>query len=721
MKTFKIFIFLLLFYNVLFCESTRPKIGLVLSGGGARGFAHIGVLKVLEKHRIPVDCIAGTSMGAIIGGLYAAGVSPEEMEKEMNSIKWKEIFSNRPSVRNTPPVEKQNFQMYPVELGLGLEEGRVSLPKGFLEGEKIELVLDILLSHLDSNIDFDQLPIRFRAIATDIETGEMKSFSSGNLSKVLRASMSIPGVFLPVEIDGRLYVDGGIVKNLPVDIVKKMGVDVVIAVNTGSPLMKKEQLNSFVDVSFQVLALFGKMNDSQQLSLLDSKDILIVPDLEKINLTNFENVSRIIEAGIQTAEREVKRLSLYSVSEQEYSEYKNNLLAFRNQKQEITSIVIRNDSSIFDTVISHRTKIKPNEKLNKELLKDTFDRIYGLGVFESVDFSIEKGKDGKIFVIETKKKSWGTDSLSFGFGIFDDFHVKTDYTARLAYLKREINGPGGIWKNEVSIGKYRSFSSSLYQPLSYSGNFFIVPSIGIKSATFNTFDSGRRTGEYDKTVKEVGLKVGFQAERYLSFTAEISAGNIDVSPLIGPNSLQKYKGVKSDIVLGIVFDSLDMDVFPSDGMYLGSVWQHAWNVFGGDNSYDKIQSRLLIPFSRRRHSFVFNLESGTNLATQIPFYDKFSLGGFFNLSGVPYDYYRCDSFTKVAGVYKYKFHMQPPLYFGFSIEGAEMKDIIGYSKKDDFRIAQSIFFVAETIFGPFYLGYGKSGDKSSFYLFLGNP
>ncbi len=712
---------------VFFCvcaswgDYARPKIGLVLSGGGARGFAHIGVLKVLEKYRIPVDCIAGTSMGAVIGGLYAAGVSPEEMEKEMLSLDWKELFSNRPSMRITSPIDKQTFQKYPIEVGLGLEQGQLSLPKGILEGQKIEMELDLLLSHLVSDIDFDNLPIKFRAVATDIETGDMKVFSSGNLSKVIRASMSIPGVFLPVEIDERMYVDGGIVRNLPVDIVKQMGVDVVIAVNVGSPLMKREQLNSFVDVSFQVLALFGKMNDKQQNELLGPEDILLMPDLQKANLTQFDNASKIIEAGIQSAEIEARKLSRYSVSEDEYDGYKKKLAAFRGQQHTITSIRIDNDSSIADTVIASRLKIQIPARLNRELLKDDFERIYGLGVFESVDFSIEKNKEGRILIIDARKKSWGTDSFSFGFGIFDDFHINTDYTARFAYFKREINPLGGVWKNELSIGKQRSFSSSLYQPINYGGNFFVMPSIGIKSTSFNIFDSGRRTAEYANTLKEIGLCAGFQAERYTTVAAEVSAGHLSVSPSIGSVVLKKYDLVKSDLVLRFIFDSLESGIAPSRGIYFDSMWQHAWNYFGGDKSYDKIQERLLLPFSKKRNTFILGIESGTNLGTEIPFYDKFSLGGFLNLSGVPYDYYRCDRFAKASGIYMYKFHMIPPLYLGFSIEGAKVHNIYGFSKDDDFRVAGSVFFAVDTPFGPFYLGYGISDNMNSLYLILGNP
>lgn len=721
MKNRFILYVLILLCNVSWCDYAKPKIGLVLSGGGARGFAHIGVLKVLEKYRIPVDCIAGTSMGAIIGGLYSAGVSPEEMEKEMLSLDWKELFSNRPSMKNASQIDKQDFQKYPVDLGFGLQQGQISLPRGILEGQKIELELDLLLSHLASNINFDNLPVRFRAIATDIETGDMKVFSSGDLSKVIRASMSIPGVFLPVEIDGRMYIDGGIVRNLPVDIVKQMGVDVVIAVNVGSPLMKRDQLNSFVDVSFQILSLFGKMNDKQQLDLLGPGDILIVPDLQKVNISQFDNAYKIIQAGVQSAELEAKKLSRYSVSESEYAVYKEKLLAFRHQHQTIASIRINNDSSIADTVISKRLKIKVPGQIDKKLLKDAFDRVYGLGVFQSIDFSIEKEGENRILRIDTKKKSWGTDSFSFGFGIFDDFHVSSEYLARFGYFKREINNLGGVWRNEISIGRQRSFTSAFFQPVSYDGRFFVMPSIGIKSESFNVFNSGRRIAKYDSTFKKIGLCFGFQAEKYAAFTTELSAGNLSVSPLIGSKTLEKDKPVKSDLTMRFLFNSLDSNFAPSRGIYFDSIWQHAWKYFGGDNSYDKLQTKLMLPFSKKRNTFIIDFESGTDLGTEIPFYDRFSIGGFFNLSGVPYDYYRCDRFTKASGIYMYKFHLVPPLYLGMSLEAAKVHTIYGYSRDKDFRISGSVFFAMDTPMGPLYLGYGTSGDMGSLYLIIGNP
>lgn len=226
----------------------RPKVGLVLSGGGARGAAHVGVLKVLEKQHVIVDCIAGTSMGAVVGGLYASGLSPEDIEKELESIDWKDIFSDAPNRQELPFRRKKDAQKYLTGVEIGVKNGKIALPKGLIAGQKLGFLLKSLTLHTTDIDEFDHLPIPFRAIAADIETGEMVVLSRGNFAEALRASMSIPGVFSPVEIDGRLLVDGGIARNLPVDVVKQMGADVVIAVDIGSTLSKREDLNTLFDI-----------------------------------------------------------------------------------------------------------------------------------------------------------------------------------------------------------------------------------------------------------------------------------------------------------------------------------------------------------------------------------------------------------------------------------------------------------------------------------------
>jgi NTE family protein len=270
----------------------RPRIGLVLSGGGARGVAHIGVLKVLEEQHVPIDAIAGTSMGAVVGGLYASGLTAREIESIMTSLNWQEAFRDLPPREDLTLRRKQEDQNFLVKFPLGIRGGKVLLPKGLIQGQRLNQILRRLTLPVARITNFDELPTPFRALATDLETGDAVTLDSGDLTSAMRASMSAPGVFAPVERDGRLLVDGGISENLPVDIARAMGVDILIVVDVGSPLLTREKLNSVPVISNQMIAILIQRNSREQLEKLKAQDVLIAPSAPRAPRSNASPRSR---------------------------------------------------------------------------------------------------------------------------------------------------------------------------------------------------------------------------------------------------------------------------------------------------------------------------------------------------------------------------------------------------------------------------------------------
>ncbi len=256
----------------------RPKICLVLSGGGARGAAHVGVLKVLEEYRVPIHCIAGTSMGALVGASYATGTTVAELEKVTHQISTELLFKEKPP-RAELAMRRKSDDYRPYfgpEFGIG--DGKLKLPKGVITGVQLESVLR-QLSKAKGYYHFDDLPIPFRAVATDLVTGHAVVFSQGELANVMRASMSVPGAIAPAEFDGMMLVDGMLTSNLPVDAARAMGADIVIAVNVGTPLLKRDQLDGILGVTGQMLSILTEQNVQASLASLKSTDILITPEL----------------------------------------------------------------------------------------------------------------------------------------------------------------------------------------------------------------------------------------------------------------------------------------------------------------------------------------------------------------------------------------------------------------------------------------------------------
>src|SRR5271155_1301212 len=282
----------------------RPRICLVLSGGGARGMAHIGVLKVLEQLQVPIDCIAGTSMGAVVGGLYASGMTAAQIEATMQSVDWQEAFRDAPPRRDLAFRRKQDDRNFLVRLPLGLQHGHILLPKGFIQGQKLQETLRQLTLPFSNSTNFDQLPTPFRGVATDLETGQAVLLDKGDLSIAMRASISAPGVFAPVDYHGRMLVDGGLVDNLPINVARAMNADILIVSDVSFPLQPRQRLDSALSISNQMLAILVRKDSDRQKATLGPRDVLIEPALGTALATDFTIAAGTI-AQVEAATRAV--------------------------------------------------------------------------------------------------------------------------------------------------------------------------------------------------------------------------------------------------------------------------------------------------------------------------------------------------------------------------------------------------------------------------------
>lgn len=423
--------------------SKRPKVALVLSGGGARGITHIGVMKVLEELKVPVDMIVGTSMESIAGGLYAIGNSPEELEEMVLQTPWDTLFLDTTSRSDLPYREKPDEKNYFLIIGDDHKEG-IILPKGLIPTKKLEFRLRAWTAEAPENFDRFQIP--FRAVATDIATGSTVALSRGDLARSLRASMAVPGAFEPVEIDGKMLVDGGVSDQLPVDIAKQMGADVIIAVNIGTPLKPANELKSVLDISDQLTNILTNQSVFDAEKLLTENDVLITPDLEGFTSMDFSRGTQEIEIGINAALAVKDKLSRYSVSDAEFSEY----LKKQRRKEDTQYEFIEVKTSFGN----FHEKIKKSDDIQKIIDNRLIGRLFFRNMeFEAVDFTvIEKdGKKGLLLKAESKGKK--PDQLKFGMEIEDDVEGDANYNVLIGYTMNSINRLGADWKNEVQIGQ----------------------------------------------------------------------------------------------------------------------------------------------------------------------------------------------------------------------------------------------------------------------------
>jgi len=704
----------------------RPRIGLVLSGGGARGSAHIGVLKVLEELRIPVDIITGTSMGAIVGGFYAAGSSPAELETMVTSMEWSEAFRDRPPLEDLSFRRKEDSANHLIKFDAGIRNGRLALPLGLIQGQNLNFILKSRLIHTASVEDFNRLKIPFRAVAADIVTGESVILGSGDLATAMRASMSIPGVFAPVELGGRLLVDGGIADNLPIEVARKLGADIVIAVNIGTLRRPREKLDSAMAITAQVMTILIQKNTDEQLATLRKGDILLQPPLGDIGSSDFDHAATAIRLGEEEARRLAPSLAGLALPSAAYQ----NWLASQRREPYVMPVIaglsLENTSPIADEVIRAQINTRPGDTLNLETLEKDLKRIYSIDTFEKADFHLRQREGKTDLLIETKEKSWGPNHLRFGLGLEDDFRGSATYSLSANFTAQGLNRLGAEWENQIQIGDTPRFFSEFYQPLDNTLGYFIAPRIEYRSWNINAFSQDVIVAQYRARALEGGFDVGRQFGNWGQLRVGLRRGFGDIDVRIGtPGQTDRFN---SGALYGaFAYHRLDSLYFPRHGTAAEVAWTVPRTELGSDFSGNNLTVNWMTAKTWERHTFLTSLGVQSVLNSDAPLQDSYALGGFLNLSGFARDELSGRHTGLGRLIYYYQFgsvglgEFRMPLYLGGSLEAgnawATRADISGRTV----LYAGSLLIGAETYLGPLYIAYGQAeGGHRSAYLFLGH-
>ena len=487
----------------------RPKVGLVLSGGGARGLTHIGVLKVLHELKVPVDYIAATSMGAIVGGLYASGMTPDAMQRALGAVSWPTLLSDSPPRQDVRFRRKEELSQFPLAFEIGYHDGEFLWFKGALSGNNLELFLHELTRNVDNVESFDKLPIPYRAVATNMVTGKEVIFDQGRLYQAMRASMSVPGMFAPMELGGRILGDGGLVNNLPVDIVRAMGADIVIAVNIGTPLMSRDQLQSVVGYASQMLNILTEQNVRSQLATLGPRDILISPDLGDLTFIDFAAAPKFVELGIQAAESVRPQLAALADLQTPYAEFqKRFVVAPEKLPEKLDFVTIEGTRYSNPEVLEAQIETQPDQPFSLKVLEGDLARLYGRGDFEQIDYQFVNVGQRSGLVINVAEKSWGPNFLRFGVSLSTDFQGETFFNLMFGHKRVWLNSLGAEWTNEVILGSTRRYATEFYQPLTLGNVVFASAYGAVQRAPEFIFDGSARIAEYDVLTETAGVDLG---------------------------------------------------------------------------------------------------------------------------------------------------------------------------------------------------------------------
>jgi len=732
-------------------QASRPRICLVLSGGGARGMAHIGVLKVLEDLKIPIDCIAGTSMGAIVGGLYASGMTAKQIDATMRSLDWQEAFRDAPPRRDLAFRRKQDDRNFLVRLPLGLKHGKILLPKGFIQGQKLQETLRQLTLPFSNSTDFDLLPTPFRAVATDLETGNAVLMDKGDLAIAMRASMSAPGVFTPVELNGRLLVDGGLAENLPINVARAMHADILIVSDVSYPLQPRAALDSALSISNQMLAILVRKDSDRQRASLSARDILIEPNLGTATSTDFTVPSNVIASGEAAARGNLATLQALGVGDAEYRDYLARRAAREPGLPPIHFVRVDEQSKRYEKTIIAEMKPLVGKPLDPDQVGKRITELYGLGNFETLDYTLVDQRAGTAvgaapaagagppnapgsddesgLEVRARRKSWGPNYLRFGLNLEDDFQGNSRYNAAARFVLTEINELGAELLTDVQIGNDVKLASEFYQPLDASRTWFVAPSARIEVRDLPIYTNNLEVADFRNREAEADIDFG----RNLGNWGEIRAGyhrtNGETHVRFGEPGLVEQQYNSGEYFFKFSYDRLDNVHFPRDGQTFTLQWDANRTNLGADISSDKVTADWLMARSYGRNTILLWTSAGTTLdgdfrPNDLP--EFYSLGGFFNLSGLApqsligpnYAIARAIYFRKIGrggeGFFEF------PAYLGMSFELGntyEHRGDIGFgtARKD-----ASVFVAFDTFLGPIYLGSGyDQRGTAGFYLFLG--
>ena len=708
-------------------EQARPRVGLVLSGGGARGAAHVGVLKVIDEMRIPIDAIAGTSMGAVVGGLYASGMPVSEIEKLLRSVNWEDAFRDRPPREELGFRRKQDDREFLVRYALGVTDKGFVLPRGRVQGQKLEQVLRGASLPVAAVQSFDQLPIPFRAVATDLETGEAVILDSGDLVTAMRASMSAPGVFAPVERDGRLLVDGGLVENLPVEIARSMNVDVLIVVDVSFPLYASEDLTSPIEITNQAFAILIRGRTRQQRALLGPNDVVIEPPLGRFASAEFARVPQAVRAGEQGARDEVDSLRKLALGPEDYLRY----LATRNPRDGSLPTVefVRADprSMEYDPLVKATMSNLVGQALDSDRVRKQLSSLYALDRFESIDYNLieEDGRAG--LELDLRRKSWGPNYVRFGLNLEDNFEGTSRYNAALRFISTELNGLGAEWLTDLQIGDNPKFFTEFYQPLSLASRYFIAPSFDFEERSVFQLRDRDLLAEYRVRTLQGGLDLGREISNWGEVRLGMRRGTGRARVLIGDPTLQVDEFDRGGYFARFSYDKLDSIFFPRHGQQFEFQWRGERSNIGSEENLDAFEMSWLVARSFDRHTLIMWLEGGTTADAEFARPENFySLGGFLNLSGLPSGYLAGPHYGIGRLIYQRRVGrggagvLDFPAYAGLSLEAGNTWLDSADASFGDLRKNASLFFGLDSPLGPVYLaaGYDQDGENA-FYLFLG--
>lgn len=709
-------------------QPTPPRIGLVLGGGGARGAAHIGVLEELERLRVPVHCVAGTSMGALVAGAWVAGRSPAEMRQAMQAADWNDMFLDGDGDADLDLRARRLRQRFLPGSETGFVNGGAVTPPALVQGQRIKFFLNALVRAETGEPLIEKLPLPLSIIATDIGTGERIVMRDGPLTEAMRASMAVPGLLAPFSWRGRKLVDGGLVDNLPVrELRERCQADVVIAVNVGSPPLPADSIAGVLSITAQMVALLTEQNVGASLALLTPRDLLVRPELGDITAADFARHEDAAAQGRAAMRVHEAALSALSVNERAYAAWRRGASVSERDVPRIDAIEVVGLKRVAPELLLRHVRQKSGAPLEVERLTVDLERAYGDGHFERLDYTVLRERsaagDRTVLRLLPVEKAWGPDYLRLGLQLQSTLNQGSRYQLRAALQRTWLNPLGGELLVAAELGDSTGLMAEFVQPLDPAQRGFVDAVVEHRRERSDYFLIEQRIAEYRSARSRIELGVGLNLVRLGQLRAAAWAGEstrsletgIDLFAELPEPSLRGW-------VLGFELDRMDRLVFPRSGWALQAQWR-------ADERSGWRRANVEARAAASLQQWVLAGRASWTAATtgQLPLSEAPRLGGFLNLTGfaagqligdeVAYGHVRAE---RIIG--RLPLGLRGDMRFGFALEAGQVGLPYTLQKRDGLLRGAALYLGGETPLGSVYVGLGRaSGGAINAYLFLGTP
>jgi len=699
----------------------RLTVGVALEGGGALGQAHIGVLKYFEEHHIPIDYLAGTSMGGLVGGLYATGKSSEQLTQLVKTADWDLLLGGETPYEDLSFRRKEDARDIPNSIEIGLKHGP-TLPPGLNTGEQVTLLIDRETLPYSSIKSFDDLPIPFRCVSTELVSGTAYVFKSGSLSDAMRATMSIPGVFAPVRRDNQIFVDGGMVDNLPTDVVRKMGADVVIGVHLQiSPATAKEIQSAFGILGRSVALIIAET----EIRGMEGADLMVKADVQKYSTLDYAKSNELIAIGYSAAQEKAALLKPYELDDAAWADYLKEKESRVRTKigvpQFVRVVGVEGDSRMNMEKFLSPLAGKP---VDIKELDHLLTRLVGVGRYGSITYDLieDNGKTG--LLVRVNEKSYAPPTLRPGFEINGTQPDNVTFTFASRITAMDVAGFRSEWRTDFSFGETYGLRSELYRPFQPFGKWFFTPIAGASRGAFYIYNHNNPKADYRLDRAEGEFDVGYGISRFSEVRVGYGGGYADASLRLGTPDFNSYSGNIAALHARYIIDHTNEPVIPTQGYYLQSNFYYYNQFPSATQAFPtlEINAQYFQQVFKRDSIFIIG-SGGSTFGYRNIGAPQFFLGGVGRLTAYGLNELLGNQYFLGRVGYLKKVFTLPPFVgrdvyvIGYGEVGKMYNDPLGAPKLSGDGAAG---LLADTALGPMFIG-GSVGDTghSKWFFQLG--